>query len=280
LPQLEVPNRYLALAPVIVSAPTPRCGTTIVQRLLSASSNAFLYGEEVGHHIRTLTNFMVGLINQFDQIGAASDEDFRRALAGELTDWRPGLMPPVSVMMKGWVETFYQLPLALAEHGAAIGRPIWGFKGPDYTRDQLRAFLMLLPRARVVYVFRHLAEALKSAKARRFAVTDEEVAAYCARWAANMREVVELRTDARLLFLRYEDLATDEAAILRLLENFTGAQGIDPTVLRVKVNTYAGDAAQGHSPTQYIAPAELTAADEAAIRQHAGPILDQLYPAG
>jgi hypothetical protein len=278
LPQLEVPNRYLALAPVIVTAPTPRCGTTIVQRLISASTNAFLYGEEVGHHVRTLTNFVVGLINQFDQNGAASDEDFRKALAGELTDWRPGLMPPVSVMLKGWVETYYQLPLALAEHGAAIGRPIWGFKGPDYTRDQLRAFLMLLPRARIVYVFRHLADALRSAKARRFATTDAEVAAFCARWATNMREVVELRSDPRVLFLRYESLAEDTAAIIRLLESFTGAEAIDPGVLGVKVNTFAGDAAQGHSPTQYIAPAELTPADQAAIRAHAGPILDQLYP--
>jgi hypothetical protein len=277
MPQLEAPNRYLALAPVIITAPTPRCGTTIVQRLISASQNAFLYGEEVGHHIRTLTNFMVGLMKQFDETGEASDADFEKALAGELTDWRPGLMPPVRVMLKGWVETYYQLPLALAEHGAAIGRPIWGFKGPDYTRDQLRAFLMLLPRAKVVYVFRHLAEALKSAKARRFATTDAEVDAFCGRWATNLSEVVALRTDPRLLFLRYEDLAADETAIIRLLEQFTGAVGIDPRVLAVKVNTYAGEAAHGHSPTQYIAPAALTPADEAAIERHAGPILEQLY---
>ena len=277
MPQLEVPNRYLALAPVIVTAPTPRCGTTIVQRLLSASANAFLYGEEVGHHIRTLTNFLVGLIQQFDETGAATDEDFRKALAGELTDWRPGLMAPAAVMLRGWVETYYQLPMALAEYGAAIGRPIWGFKGPDYTRDQIKAFLMLMPRAKVIYVFRHLAEALKSAKARRFATTDAEVAAFCARWATNLAEVAELRADPRLLFLRYETLVDDPAAVVRLLEAFTGAERVDARVLAVKVNTYVGDPAQGHSSTGYIAPAALSAADEAAIRAHAGPILDQLY---
>jgi hypothetical protein len=275
--QLEVPNRYLALAPVIVSAPTARCGTTLVQRLLSASTNAFLYGEEVGHHIRTLTNFLIGLQQQFQTTGEAADADFRLALAGELKDWRPGLMPPTQVMLRAWVETFYQIPLALAEHGSSIGRPIWGFKGPDYTRDQLRAFLMLMPQSRIIYVFRHLAEALKSAKARRFAVTDAQVAAFCAQWATNMREVLELGGDPRVMFLRYESLIADEPANVRLLEAFTGARGIDAKVFGVKVNTFVGAAAEGRSPTQYIEPAALSPADLAAVEAHAGPLLKQLY---
>lgn len=275
--QLHVPNRYLALAPVIVTAPTARCGTTLVQRLLSASSNAFLYGEEVGHHIRTLTNFLIGVHQQFQATGAATDEDFRLALAGRLTDWRPGLMPPAQVMLNAWVETYYQIPLALAEYGATIGRPIWGFKGPDYSRDQLKAFLMLMPKARIVYVFRHLREALKSAKARRFVVSGEDAAAFCARWAANVREVLELNGDPRVLFLRYESLVADEPANIRLLEAFTGAAGIDAKVFGVKVNTFVGAAAEGRSPTQYIAPAPLTPADLAAIETQAGPLLKQLY---
>jgi len=275
--QLEVPNRYLALAPVIVSAPTARCGTTLAQRLLSASSNAFLYGEEVGHHVRTLTNFLIGLIQQFRTTGEAADEDFRLALAGQLTDWRPGLMPPTQVMLRAWVETYYQIPMALAEHGAAIGRPIWGFKGPDYTRDQLKAFLMLMPKARIVYVFRHLRDALRSAKARRFVVSEADAASFCARWATNMREVAELRGDPRVLFLRYENLVADEPANVRMLEAFTGVAGIDPTVFAVKVNTFVGEASEGRSPTQYIEPAALTAADLAAIETHAGRLLEQLY---
>ena len=275
---LEVPNRYLALAPVIVTAPTPRCGTTLIQRLFGASDNAFLYGEEVGHHIRTLTNFLVGLIQQFDRTGPANDADFERALAGTLTDWRPGLMAPSQVMLKGWVETYYQLPMALAEFGASIRRPIWGFKGPDYPRDQLRAFLMLMPKAKVIYVFRRLDDALKSAKARRFVTDEAGVAAFCATWAKNLSEVMALGQDERILFVRYEELVSARAAHIQAFETFTGARGLKPEAFETKVNTFEGDEADGRSPTQYIAPAELTDSDLAAIEAAAGPLMAELYP--
>jgi len=278
--QLDVPNRYLALSPVIITAPTARCGTTLVQRLLCTGDNSFLYGEEVGLHIRTLTTYLIGLIQQFERGGAAADAEFEKALSGVQDDWRPGLMPPTQVMLKAWIETYYQIPAALADYGASIGRPIWGFKGPDYARDMLRAFLMLMPKAKIIYVFRDLTEALKSAKARRFATTDEEVAAFCSKWAANMREVSDLRSDARVLFLKYEDLIADHAATVAAVEAFTGATGLKADVFDVKVNTFIGDEARGFSPTQYIAPAELTAADRAAITTHAGPVIAALYRAG
>ena len=40
---INLPDRYLTAAPVIVTSPTTRCGTTLVQRLLCASDNAFVY---------------------------------------------------------------------------------------------------------------------------------------------------------------------------------------------------------------------------------------------
>jgi len=278
--QLDVPNRYLGLSPVIITAPTARCGTTLVQRLLCTGDNSFLYGEEVGLHIRTLTGFLIGVIQQFERGGAAADAEFERALSGDQANWSPGLMPPTQVMLRAWIETYYQIPSALADYGAGIGRPVWGFKGPDYARDMLKAFLMLMPKARIIYVFRDLHEALKSAKARRFVTTDEEVAAFCAKWATNLREVSDLRTDARVLFLKYEDFIADSVGAVTALEAFTGAHGLKADVFEVKVNTFKGDEARGFSPTQYIAPADLTDADRAAIASHAGAVLATLYPTG
>ena len=278
--QLDVPNRYLTLSPVIVTAPTARCGTTLVQRLLCTGDNSFLYGEEVGLHVRTLTGFMISLIQQFERGGAVADAEFERALSGDQANWNPGLMPPTQVMLKAWTETYYQIPATLADYGQGIGRPIWGFKGPDYARDMLKAFLMLMPKARIIYVFRDLNEALKSAKARKFVTTDEEVAAFCAKWATNLREVSDLRTDARVLFLKYEDFIADSVGAVTALEAFTGAHGLKADVFEVKVNTFKGDEARGFSPTQYIAPADLTDADRAAIASHAGAVLATLYPTG
>ncbi len=275
--QLDVPNRYLALSPVIITAPTARCGTTLVQRLLCTGDNSLVYGEEVGLHVRTLTGFLIGLIQQFERGGEAADAEFVRAITGDQSDWNPGLMPPTEVMLKAWTETYYQIPAELAEFGRSIGRPVWGFKGPDYARDMLKAFLMLMPKARIIYVFRDLAEALKSAKSRRFATTDEEVAAFCAKWAANMREVADLRGDTRVLFLKYEDFIADPPAAVAAIEAFTGAKGLKPEVFGVKVNTFKGDEGRGFSPTQYIAPAELSTADRSAIATHAGAVMAEHY---
>jgi hypothetical protein len=277
MPTLEVPNRYLSIAPIVVTSPSVRCGTTLVQRLLSASDNGFIYGEEIGHQLRTLTAWLFGLMRGWEQNGAAVDEDFARALAGELGDWRPGLTPPTEVMQRAWVETFYQLPKALDEHAAAIGRPVWGFKIPGYTRDMLRTLLMLLPRAKVIYVFRNPLDVVRSAKARRFTEGDQGVAALCAEWARNLREAAELGADERLLFLKYEDLVQRQEDVTRLLELFTGVEGVRRDVFDLKINTWAGEEAHGHSPTQYIAPAELTDADRSAVMQNAGDLLRHFY---
>ncbi|HUO12409.1 MAG TPA: sulfotransferase [Caulobacteraceae bacterium] len=276
---LEVPNAYLSLAPVIITAPTPRCGTTLAQRLLSTADNAFIYGEEVGHHIRTLTNFMVGLIAQFERDGAANDADFERALAGALTDWRPGLMPPTRVIQGAWVHTYYQIPMALADFGASIGRPVWGFKGPDYARDQIRAFLMLMPRARVIYIVRRLEDALASAKARRFVKDDAEVATFCATWAKNLGDMLALN-DNRILLVRYEEFVAAREAHIQALQAFTGAIGLKASAFDTKVNTFAGAETDGFSPTQYISPADLTERDLRAVDQAAGPLLATFYAAG
>jgi hypothetical protein len=118
---------------------------------------------------------------------------------------------------------------------------------------------------------------LKSAKARKFAATDEQVSQFCAEWAKNMSETAELVQNDRVLFLRYEGLMEDREEYLKLLTLFTGATGIDPRAFDLKVNTYAGQEAHGHSPSQYIRPARLTPSDRAAVAKHAGGLLESLY---
>jgi hypothetical protein len=278
LATLDVPTRYLAAAaPIIVTSPTTRCGTTLVQRLLCASDNAFVYGEEIGAEFRALAALLSQQIHQFEQKQAALDDAFHLALAGALRDWRPGLTPPTAVLLKAWIDVFYQLPLALADYGQTIERPIWGFKWPGCPPDTLRTFQTLMPGARVVYVVRNIVDTLKSAKARRFVKSPPEAAAYCAEWARNLRGVASLPAD-RLLVIRYEALMQERDAHLAALARFTGALHIRRSEFDIKVNTFEGDEADGHSPTQYIAPEPLTEADWAALRAEAGEAMAELYP--
>jgi hypothetical protein len=276
---LSLSESYLAAAPVIVTSPTTRCGTTLVQRLLCASDNAFVYGEEVGNQFRALAGLFAAQIRFCDAHAAAIDDAFVLAMAGSLRMWRPGLSPPAGVVVKAWTEVFYQLPVTLASFGRTIGRPIWGFKWPACPPETVRTFLTLMPQAKVIYVLRNAADALASAKARRFVVTAEDAARFCAGWAGSVRSFTALADDPRVMILRYEHLVADHESGVQALSAFTGAENIRQSEFDLKVNTFEGDAAEGRSPTQYIAPEPLTEDDWAAIEAQAGDAMARWYPA-
>jgi hypothetical protein len=275
---LDIPNRYLALSPVMVTSPTTRCGTTLVQRLLTASDNGFVYGEEIGHQLRGLTVQFVNQIGYFENHAADTDEAFQRALEGRLDDWRPGLSAPSDVMLKAWTDIYYRLPMGLAEFGRSIGRPLWGFKWPACPPDIARVMLNLMPQAKVIYVYRNLPDALASAKARRFVKTEAEADAFCAEWAASMTAFEALRPTGRVLYLRYESLVDDPHGAIRTLEAFSRMRNIRASVLAAKVNTFIGERQSGHSPSQYIEPEPLTAADLASIHARAADLMAEHYP--
>ncbi len=266
------------MAPLVVTSPTTRCGTTLVQRLISASRNAFVYGEEIGDQINSLTEKFITVIGHCELNGPSLDGAFQQAMEGTLRDWRPGLAPPTEIMLQAWVSTYYQLPATLSAFGRTIDRPIWGFKWPAYPSAHLRAMMTLMPMTKIVYVVRHPADALKSAKARKFVKGPHDAAEFCRRWTNNLSEVMAFPDDRRVMWLRYEDLLADKATSIARIEAFAGVQGIAMDAFALKVNTFAGAEADGHSPTQYIAPEALTAADLEAVEHHAGALVRQLYP--
>ena len=275
---LNLSDQYLAAAPVIVTSPTTRCGTTLVQRLLCASDNGFIYGEEIGAQFRTLAGLFAVQIRACDANGAAMDDAFALALAGGLKDWRPGLTPPSQVVLNAWTQAFYQLPTTLAAFGKGVGRPIWGFKWPGCPADTARTFMTLMPRTKVVYVLRNVVDALKSAKARLFVLDAEGAAAFCAEWARNVTGFMAMADDPRVMLLRYEDLIEDREAGLAALAAFTGVEGMRRSEFDLKVNTFEGNEDGGHSPTGYIAPQPLTDEDWTALRAQAGEVMARYYP--
>jgi hypothetical protein len=276
---LEIPRRYLSLAPVIVTSPTTRCGTTLIQRLLCASDNAFIYGEEIGNQFRMLGSLLAHQVQVCDAAGDAVDEDFCRALIGELKRWQPGLRPPGQVLIDALTETFFQLPQRLAGFGDTIGRPIWGFKWPGCPPETLHLFLALMPQARIVYALRNPADALRSAKARRFVRSTEDAAAFCGQWAQHVTAMAPWADDPRVMVLRYEDLVDrDRAGQMARLQAFTGVTGVRGGEFDLKVNTFEGDERDGHSPLGYIAPEPLTDDDRAVLRAEAGLAMAPHYP--
>jgi hypothetical protein len=269
---LDLTDSHRALAPIIVTSPTARCGTTLVQRLLSSSDNAFVYGEEIGLHVRHFSDWLLENMMHLEQNGDRFDLEFQRTLHGEQNDWRPGLPPPPHVLLPAYLETFFQVPMALQTYSASIGRPLWGFKCPGLTSNAIRFLLTLMPRATVIYVVRDLVDALKSAKARKFVNGDADLVNFCTAWRDNLSGVLEQAEGQRILLVRYDDLCAQPDAGVARLEAFTRAAAISTRDFSNKINTFIGDPAEGRSPTQYIDPAELSAEEEFVVSAYAQPV--------
>jgi hypothetical protein len=246
--------------------------------LLCASDNTIVYGEEIGRQFQTLTALFASQIRHNDHRAQTPDEDFVFAISGVLTDWRPSLAPPPQVLLRAWTDTYFQLPQALARFGADIGRPIWGFKWPACPIELVTAYLTLMPKTKVVYVLRNLVEALMSAKARRFVNSAAEVESFCIQWAKNAEGALSLHTEGRVLILPYERLLQRREEQVGALAAFTGAAGLRLEAFDVKVNTYRGEMAHGHSPTQYIEPAPLTDDELATVFDKASGPMKAYYP--
>jgi len=274
---IDIPTEYRALAPVIITSPTTRCGTTLLQRLLSSSDNAFIYGEEIGFQVKKFADWLVGMMQHLEKNEANLDEDFQHALLGELNDWRPGMTPPANIMLRSCLHTFYQIPMTLSDYGCSIDRPIWGYKCPAYSHDTIITILTLMPKAKFIYVFRNPFDALESAKARRFVKTDNEVIEYCNSWAKNMSEISGFVNHERMMFIKYEDLIDQKNVVIKKIELFSGIEHIDLSGFDVRVNTFLGEEVNGHSPSQYIRPEKLTASERATAQACVGPIVEHLY---
>jgi hypothetical protein len=277
MPTVQIPTEYMSVAPLIVTSPTTRCGTTLLQRLLATADNGFVFGETIGGHFSTLTEMLAGEIHNAETTAAISDAAFENALKGDMRNWHPTMAAPSSVMLQAMVATYYQMPKALEAYMASLGRPIWGFKFPAYSCRMIKLMMSVMPNAKVIYVFRNLFDVLKSAKARKFVKSPEDVREFCADWSNKMNEITELANEERVLFVKYESLMAQPDDHIQLLQLFTGLASLDPATFDIKINTLQGDAENGHSPTQYIEPATLTGADRAAIVEKAGPVMRHLY---
>lgn len=240
---------------LFVTAPTSRCGTTLVQRLLNSSPEALVFGEGVG---AALLELVQGVAKRAPVLARADEHraDLARALAGEQF-WCPHLLgdPPGYVGL--FVESLERFVRFHEAEARRHGRRLWGAKLPTVPVEALRTLRAVLPGARVLYIWRDLLEAARSAKARRFLELQGDFERFGALWREGYGGIAALADDPGVRVLAHERLERRDPAVLPELEAFTGVRGLDPTVLERRVNTWAGAEDAGHAPAMQIEPREL-----------------------
>jgi Sulfotransferase family len=239
------------LDPLLLTAPTIRCGTTLLQRLICSSPDALLFGEQAADELATA----VQLITARRQMLAGNRADFDASLAafaaGDSSDWMIDLLPDVDGYLQAIADGYLQPAAYCREFALRAGRRVWGVKYPGWGRDVLQRMMAELPRAKLIVIHRDVAAALRSAKARGSVRRLADAKAICAQWAANMRFASQLPSSPRTLLVAYEDLIRDPEPQLRRIEAFAGIAAIDRGVLAQRVNAWGG----------YVEPAELSEAE-------------------
>ncbi len=269
---IQVPEAVKQVSPVFVIAPTARNGITLIQRLLNSSRQIIVYGED-GELLEQMPLRILSKINHIMECGAS------RRLAREIfftrtTEfWTSNLSPDDMQYLQVMLNNFFSFVLFYQQWSAGQGFRRWGIKQPLTSLLPLNLFREFLINARFLYVYRNLFDVARSAKARGWIKSPDDLVVLAQRWQDNLLPLLESPQE-QVLVLRYEDLVADQETHIRKIEEFTGITNIDRNVMKRKINTFPGKIEKGESPNQYIEPEQLTDEESAVLYENAVKALE------
>lgn len=250
------------LSPLIVTSPTTRSGTTLLQRLLCSARNTLVYGEEVGKDLETQLQILTARKLVYTHSRSRFADNLGRFMQGDSNHWLVDLMPELDPYLDALRQGAFAGLQECRRQAEAAGRAIWGFKYPGWPPHLLRMLSAELPGTRVIYLHRRLADTARSAKAWHD-YAEPQMLAFCEQWLAHQRAMRERRDDPSVLMLSFESLVQDPEPTLAALRGFLPFDGIDAGLLRDRINNQTHGAGALHGHTGYVAPAVLTAQEQA-----------------
>lgn len=253
------------LDPILLTSPSVRSGTTLLQRLLCSARNTLVYGEEVGKDLDLQLQVLAARESVYTRSRQALTERLAHVLAGDRDEWLVDLMPDLDRYLAALRQGALAGLASCREHAHSVGRPVWGIKYPGWPPHLLELLHQALPRTRVVYVVRDLGDTARSAKAWLGLSTEASVEAFCAQWLAHVAFMRQWAGQHPVLWLRHEDLLASPGPTLATLRDFLPVGEMDLAVLERRVNRDGRLAETWLAPQPYLAPAPLTAREQACV---------------
>src|SRR5687768_5121961 len=151
-------------APILIVAPTRRCGTTLLQRALNSTGKALIYGENF-NFVENYPAIVAGVFRQYEQKKSRTREVREQVLGGSDID-ASAMFPDYDPYGRLMREHFYRIVRYYDEQTRGCGRELWGIKHQIRRLDGFAAFLRLLPTGRYIFVYRNVFDVARSDKAR------------------------------------------------------------------------------------------------------------------
>src|SRR6266700_4689461 len=128
-------------SPLLVLGAGQRCGSTLLQRLISSHPDAFIWGEQRGH-LANILEAVEGLRDHNEERGWGSRDEFaKRGYQGFMAN----LMPEPAVVNEAFA-------LFCARLFAAEGARVWGFNEVRHDLPFAERLRRFLPGTRVIFV--------------------------------------------------------------------------------------------------------------------------------
>jgi hypothetical protein len=264
-------------APILVLASGQRCGSTLVQRLLSSHPDVLVWGENGGHLREVLKGSRA--LAEWDEGVAGRARDVYDD--GGHQSWMANLLPPpetVSHAAREYLRTLFAAP------AAERGKPRWGLKEVRFELDDAQAIRELHPATRVVHLTRDPRKVLVS-----LAAWEEQQAwwrrSFTERALARWREVNHSFLSERegsdwVSSWRLEDLLADTDGFTDHVARFLDLDpaALDRSVFEKRLHGYPGGKRGALLEFEELAPELRALLDDEQLRDVAAAYGYELGP--
>ena len=187
-------------APVLIVAPTKRCGSTLLQRLLNSTGEIIVYGENF-FFLQKLPELLFSLHRNAKDRNANVKKNMELFLDKQIDFEGSGLYPDYEGFVATAISGFHGIPEYYADYSSKLGFERWGIKHQIREIGGFLFLMRLLSNARYVFIYRDLLDVACSAKSR-WPRDFEKLGAfryYGQLWRDNVRAILNLRGENHLL---------------------------------------------------------------------------------
>lgn len=268
-----------ASPPVIIVAPTQRCGSTLLQRLLNSTREMIVYGENF-YMLQKLPDTLSGLHNNIPQRQDAIRRTTKLFMETDFDFEASSLFPDYEQYLGAARAGFYALIKFYGDYSKSLNFNHWGIKHQVRGPQGYLFLRRLLPQARYLCIYRDIRDVAKSAKAR-WPEQYTQLGAYQQLgmlWQENLKAILSQRDQDNVLLFKYEDFIADPQPHLDRLEDFVGLTSIDRGVMERRVNNYPvmDPNDPRNAKNVYQKPVDLSAAEMEALLRACGEIHQSL----
>jgi len=198
--------------PIFIFACSPRSGSTWLQRVITGTGVAMIWGEAAHGFFDYTTAWTL------ETGDVANPHDLHSFLEKDVAMWMAMLNPELKDAIaanKLYLERLYGVP------SKAMGYRRWGCKQTRYGMHSVNAVSEAWPKSRIVFLVRNFEQAFQS----RFKYNTNiqgfsrgaDVQEFCELWESQATVAHQCRDRDNCRIVKYEDLRDDRKALQRLL---------------------------------------------------------------